>query len=98
MADSLDLNIAGAQGNVSGLHTVGGHIESTAGQLKATSANLFQGVLVGTGADAGSDFSAQIDSAVNSSRDVIQRLKEVVHGAVERTVGYDQTSFPGVFG
>ena len=96
--DSLNLNIPGAQGDVSSLTSTRGNIESTAGELKYVSAKLFQGVLVGCGADAGSDFSAQIDSAVTSANDVIQRLTQIVNDAIDNTVGYDRSGFPSVFG
>lgn len=97
MADGLHLNIPGAQADVASMQTSQRAIEAAADQLKSTAAQLFGGTLVGTGADAGADFSHQVDAAVRSSNDVIQACARVVNQASDDTIAYDQGGFVGVY-
>lgn len=93
----LDLNIPAMQADVAAMQASQHAIEAVADQLKGVAAQLFGGTLVGTGADAGSDFSHQVDSAVRSSNEVVQRCAQVVHQAGEDTIGFDRGGFAGLY-
>jgi hypothetical protein len=97
-SNGLQLNIPGAQADVAAMNVARAGIEDTASQLKSTSTQLFNGTLLGVAADAGSDFSMQIDSAVNSCNDVINACSRVVNQASDDTIGFDRGGFAGVFG
>ena len=98
MPNGLQLNIPGAQADVASMQASQHAIEGAADQLKSTAAQLFGGTLIGTGADAGADFSAQVDSAVRSSNDVVQACARVVNQASDDTISYDRGGFAGIFG
>lgn len=98
MPDGLQLNIPGAIADVDAMKGAQRAIEHTTDELKKTAGQLFGGTLVGTGADAGADFSAQIDSAVRSSNDVVNACASVVGQASDDTIGYDRGQFAGVYG
>lgn len=95
--EKLQLNVPGAADDVGVLTNTRSQIDATAQQLKTESSKLFNGCLLGTGADAGSEFSLMVDSAVNSSNDVLWRLITVTKDAIETTHAFDQNSFPQVF-
>lgn len=97
MPNGLQLNIPGAQADVAAMQATQRAIEGTADQLKSTAAQLFGGTLIGTGADAGADFSHQVDASVRSSNDVIQACARVVNQASDDTIAYDRGGFAGVF-
>ncbi len=97
MPNGLDLNIPGAHADVSAMQGAQKAIEATADSLKATAAQLFGGTLLGTGADAGADFSAQVDAAVRSSNDVVNACAAAVGQASDDTISYDRGGFAGVF-
>ena len=98
MPNGLQLNIPGAQADVAAMQASQRAIESAADQLKTTAAQLFGGTLLGTGADAGADFPAQVDAAVRSSNEVVNACARVVGQASDDTIAYDRGGFAGVFG
>lgn len=96
-ADGLQLNIGGAQADIAAMQAAQAAINASKEQLKSTSAQLFSGVLLGTGADAGTDFSIQVDAAVASSNEVVNACARAVNGASDDTIGYDRGGFASVF-
>ncbi|BBX82249.1 hypothetical protein [Mycolicibacterium aubagnense] len=95
--DGLSLNIPGAAADVAAMQRAQAGIDAVKEQLKSNSAKLFGGTLVGTGADAGTDFSAQVDAAVASSNAVVQACARTVGQASDDTIGYDRGGFAGVY-
>ncbi|MFA5709943.1 hypothetical protein [Mycolicibacterium sp.] len=97
MSEGLQLNIAGASSDVAGMTAAQQGIEATAEMLKSNSAKLFGGTLMGTGADAGSDFSMQVDAAVRSSNEVVQGCARTVGQAQDDTIGFDRGGFASTY-
>ena len=97
MPDGLHLNIPGAAADVAAMQAAQHGINAAKEQLKATAAKLFGGTLIGTGADAGTDFSVQVDAAVASSNEVVQACARTVGQASEDTIGYDRGGFAAVY-
>lgn len=93
--DGLDLNIGAAQADLGGINTQHGILETAAGDLHSESTNLFNGALLGSGADAGSDFSHRLNSALQGARDVVHAMNGSVGKAQEETVGFDRGGFAG---
>lgn len=91
----LDLNIAGAAGDVAAINTQHNILESAAHDLLNESNRLFNGGLQGAGADAGTDFAHRLNSALQGSRDVIHAVNSHVGNASEETIGFDQGGFAG---
>lgn len=93
--DGLDLNIGGAQADLAAINTQLAIMDSAANDLKTSSMHLFNGALLGRGADAGSDFSHRLDSALGSAHEVVNQINAAVGHASEETIGFDQGGFAG---
>lgn len=92
---NLDLDPAGAEADVAAMQAAQRHIEDLADQMKTVHAQLFGGTLVGSGADAGSDYAHRLDSAVRSSSEVVQLCAQVVGRASSDTEAFDKAEFAG---
>lgn len=97
-ADGLQLNIGAAQADLDGMRATGLALNETKETLKSTAMQLFNGALLGTGADTGTDFSIQIDAAMASVNDVITRCQMAVQDASSKTQAYDNSGFASTAG
>ncbi|MFZ2241112.1 MAG: hypothetical protein WAV90_16485 [Gordonia amarae] len=91
--DSLSLNIGGGAEDVTGVNTQHGVLESSAGDLLTNSNQLFDGALLGSGADSGGEFSQRLDSGLQGAREVVQGVNQAVHSTQDETVAFDRGGF-----
>jgi hypothetical protein len=91
--DGLSLNIPGAAADVASVNTQHGILKQAAGSLLGESNKLFNGALLGSGADAGTEFSQKLNSALAGSREVIQAVNGHVGNTSEETIGFDRGGF-----
>jgi hypothetical protein len=93
--DSLDLNVGGAEGDLAAINTQLGIMDTAANDLKTASTHLFNGALLGNGADAGTDFTNRLDSALGAAHAVVQQVNNAVGHTSAETVAFDKGGFAG---
>lgn len=93
--DGLDLNIGGAEADLAAINTQLGILDTATQDLKHASTALFSGALLGKGADAGTDFTHRLDSAMVAAHEVVQQINAAVGHASSETVGFDAGGFSG---
>jgi hypothetical protein len=94
----LQLNIAGATGNISELRNAITQIDAETENLKKLYTELFQGAILGEGACAGTDFGVQLDQRAQASKDLILACIKATSEAVATTIGFDRGQFAGTAG
>lgn len=96
--DGLDLNIGAAEADVAAINTQLAIVDTAAQDLKHASTALFNGALLGSGADAGNDFTHRLDSALGAAHEVVQQINTAVGHTSGETVAFDQGGFANNYG